>query len=119
MSRVEAATRVPLGSVSATRTAVQRRERDVWDITLTRGTDTSNRSVTVHELREDIKKQGLQRAIHLAELELAEFNRVPPPDPPDPLWVDEVAVAQGKIDDVDALVMDLNYLLDVLVNGGE
>ena len=117
----ESVTVKQLDAISATRTVETRREKSAWDITLTRGADISVSNVTVHELRSDIEKQALQKAIHVAELALAEATRTPPPTPedPDPDWVDEVAVAQGKIDAVDTLVADLEFLLGVLVEGGE
>ena len=119
--RLEAASITPLDSVSAARTAEQRRGKSVWDITLIRGADTTNRNTTINELRAKIHKEGLRRGIRAAELEFAKATATPPPSPeePDPDWVDIVAVAQSAIDTVEALVEDLNYLLGLLERGGE
>ncbi len=115
----ESVKREELGAVSATRTVDKRRELSVWDIALTRGTKTDNRSATVHELREEIRGEAIRRKVFVSEKELAVFDFVPNTDPPDPGYVDQVDLAQGKIDDLDALVEDLEFLLDVLVQGGE
>ena len=110
-----------LDSVSVTRTAVRRREKSVWDITITRSGKAVVHSTTLHELAEKLRGGGLQREVYLTELELAKFNQTPPPSPeePDPDWVDLTAVALANLDAVDAAIHDLLYLVGVLAEGGE
>lgn len=110
-----------LDSVSVTRTAVQRRERSVWDITITRSGREVAHSTTLHELAERLRGERLQREVYLTEVELAKFNQTPPPSPeePDPDWVDLTAVAQANLDGANATIHDLEYLIGLLEEGGE
>lgn len=110
-----------LDSVSVIRTIEKRRESSVWGITIVRLGATVTHSITLHELREKLRGERLQREVYLTELELAKFNQTPPPslEEPDPTWVDLIAAAQGRLDGVDATIHDLMYLLEVLEGGGE
>lgn len=110
-----------LDSIAVTRTLDLRREMSVWDITITRSGRTATHSTTLRELVEKLRGEELQREVYLTELDLAKFNQTPPPPPeePDPGWVDIVAVAQGNIDTSDATISDLEYLIGVLKSGGE
>ena len=93
----------------------------MWDITVTRGGDVVDRSITVKELLQQIEREGLLRVVRLAELQYARAIRTPPPTPeePDPGWVDLVGVAQEALDAVDDLLHDLDYLRVLLEGSGE
>lgn len=121
MSPVEKVTVEQLDAVSATRTATKRGEHSVWDITVTRGGDVVNRSITIKELLQQIAEETLRRLVRLAELNYARAVRTPPPtlEEPDPDWVDVVGIAQAALDAVDDLLHDLDYLRVLLEGGGE
>lgn len=108
-----------LTSLTATRTAEVRREESAWDITVIRNGNTLSINVTLGEVNRKLEEEGLNRELLVTELDIALFNQVPPPDPPDPLFIDPVLTAQEVLQAKVDLIDDITYVRDTIAGGGE
>lgn len=108
-----------LTSLTAVRTAEVRAEESVWDITVIRNGTTLTRNITLREINKKLTEEELNKDILVTELALAIHNQVPPPDPPDPEYIDPVVTArealQAKVD----LIDDITFVRDTIAGGGE